>query len=58
MKPTSFWKNPEGVELACYEWVPPGEIKFIVYLAHGYAGSIHDYTDLDWDDLSVLLYLL
>ena len=32
MKPTSFWPNPEGIELACYEFLPAGEIKFIAYL--------------------------
>ena len=46
MEPTIFWKNPEGVELACYEWLPSSEIKFIAYLSHGYCGSIHDYTNL------------
>ena len=46
MEPSSFWKNPEGVELACYEWPPPSEIKFVAYLAHGYTGSIHDMANL------------
>ena len=45
IEPTSFWKNPEGVELACYEWLP-SEIKFVAYLAHGYTGSVHDLTKL------------
>ena len=47
MEPSSFWKNPEGVELACYEWLPDSEIKFVVYLVHGSVhgcvhGNIHD----------------
>ena len=46
MDPVSFWKNPEGVELACYEWPLPSEIKFVAYLAHGYTGSIHDMSNL------------
>ena len=46
MEPTIFWKNPEGVELACYEWLPSSEIKFIAYLSHGYCGSIDAYTNL------------
>ena len=46
MEPTSFWKNPEGVELACYEWLPQSEIKFVAYFAHGYTGSVHDLTKL------------
>ena len=45
-EPTLFWKNPEGVKLACYEWLPPSEIKFVAYLAHGYTGSVHDLTKL------------
>jgi len=37
IEPCSFWKNPDDVELACYEWLPNGEINFIFYLVHGYA---------------------
>ena len=46
MGPTFFWTNPEGVELACYEWLAPSGFKFVAYLEHGYTGSIHHLTKL------------
>ena len=46
MEPDSFWKNPEGIELACYEFLPSSEIQFTAYLVHGYTGSIQDLTNL------------
>ena len=38
MEPDSFWINPEGIELACYEFLPSSEIKFTAYLVHGLEG--------------------
>ena len=31
IEPT-FWENPEGVKLACYEWLPSSEPSFILYI--------------------------
>ena len=45
-EPCSFWKNPEGIELACYEWPPSNEPKFVCYLVHGYADRLNAYTKL------------
>ena len=45
-EPCSFWKNPEGIELACYEWVPSNEPKFVLYLVHGYADRLNGYPKL------------
>ena len=45
-EPCSFWKNPEGIELACYEWVPSNEPKFVLYLVHGYSDRLNGYPKL------------
>jgi len=32
-EPAHFWTNPEGIKLACYEWLPKNKTpKFIVYI--------------------------
>ena len=32
-EPDYFWTNPEGVKLACYEWMPQNQNpKFILYI--------------------------
>ena len=32
-EPSHFWTNPEGVKLACYEWIPKNKSpKFIYYI--------------------------
>ena len=45
-EPCSFWKNPEGIELACYEWQPSNEPKFVFYLVHGYCDRLNAYPKL------------
>ena len=33
IEPTDFWTNPEGIKLACYEWMPKKKNpKFIIYI--------------------------
>ena len=55
MEPSSFWKNPEGVELACYEWIPNSEIKFVVYLVHG---SVHGCVHGNVNDMENIIELI
>ena len=32
-EPAHFWTNPEGIKLACYEWLPKNKTpKFIIYI--------------------------
>ena len=41
-----YWVNPDGVEVATYKWLPQNEVKFLVYLVHGYGDHALDYTKL------------
>ena len=38
-----IFKSSYGYELATYEWIPDGEINFLVYLLHGYAEYLHKF---------------
>ena len=42
----TFWKNPEGIKLACYEWPKPSDPKFVFYLVHGYTDRLNAYPKL------------
>ena len=46
IEPCSFWKNPEGIKLACYEWPKPSDPKFVFYLVHGYMDRLNAYPKL------------
>ena len=37
IEPNEYWTNPDGVKLACYEWLPECQPAFLVYISHGYA---------------------
>ena len=46
-EPCSFWNNPDGVDLACYEWKPEtNDPKFVFYICHGYADRLNAYSKL------------
>ena len=45
-EPCSYWKNPDGIELACYEWPKPTNPKFVFYIVHGYADRLNAYSKL------------
>ena len=38
-----IFKSSYGYDLATYEWIPEGEINFLVYLLHGYAEYLHKF---------------
>ena len=37
------FKSPHGYDLATYEWIPEGDVSFLVYLMHGYAEYNHKF---------------
>ena len=46
-KPCSFWNNPDGIDLACYEWkLKLDDPKFVFYICHGYADRLNAYSKL------------
>ena len=30
--PIEYWKNEDQVEIACYQWIPNKDFKFIYYI--------------------------
>ena len=46
-EPCSFWNNPDGIDLACYEWkLKLDDPKFVFYICHGYADRLNAYSKL------------
>ena len=42
----TFPRTQNGVKIATYKWLPQDEIKFLVYLVHGYSDYAFGYSKL------------